>query len=256
MKIIKHTIRVNGLPVHYEVTGEGEPLVLVHGLSESTRIWYRNLPELASSYRVYLVDLPGFGMMRKFHQHFHLEEAGDWLNEWLQAIGLKEIYLVGHSMGGYIAMALAGTYPAKVKRLVLVNSIGMPFGSPVEHLAPRALKAIRRSAPGVWWCISYDYLRAGRAMIRNASQQIVDLDASAVIASVRVPTLIILGENDDLVPPSLGRQLHAQIARARLFVMQGTNHFCMYDQPHDFNQALVTFLRATPEVSEPTADCG
>ena len=124
------------MPVYYEVAGEGEPVVLIHGLSESTRLWCRNLPALAKQYRVYLVDLPGFGMMRKFHQYFDLLKAEIWLDGWMQAVGLDVVHLVGHSMGGYISMALAAAYPEKIKRLVLVDSIGIPFGLPVEHLVP------------------------------------------------------------------------------------------------------------------------
>ena len=243
VKIDRQTVVVNGLPIHYEVAGTGEPLVLVHGLAESTRVWYRNLPTLARSYRVYLVDLPGFGMMRKFHQHFNLLEAGAWLDGWMQAIGLETVSLVGHSMGGYVSMALAAAYPQKVKRLVLVDSIGIPFGLPVARLVPHALRAIRRTTPALWLRIGYDYLRAGPAMVMNASRQIVALDASAVLASVRVPTLLIWGEYDDLVPFTLGRQLHGRLTGARLFVMQGANHFCMYERPHEFNQALLSFLQ-------------
>jgi pimeloyl-ACP methyl ester carboxylesterase len=243
MKIARKIVQVNGLPVSYEVAGAGEPLVMVHGLSESTRVWYRNLPALARHYRVYLVDLPGFGMMRKFHEHFKLVESGTWLNAWMQAVGLDEVYLVGHSMGGYVSMALAAAYPEKVKRLVLVNSIGISSGLSVEHLAPQALKAIRHSTPGIWVCITYDYLRAGRPMVMNAARQIVELDASVVLASVHVPTLLIWGEKDDLVPFDLGRQLHARVTGARLLVMRGANHFCMYERPREFNQALLAFLQ-------------
>lgn len=243
MKIARESVQVNGLPVRYEVVGVGEPLVMVHGLSESTRLWYRNLPALAANYRVYLVDLPGFGTMRKFRQHFKLRETGAWLDAWMQAVGLKNAYLVGHSMGGYVSMALAVTRPERVKRLVLVDSVGVSAGLPVERLVPLALRAIRRSIPALWFCIGYDYLRAGPAMVLNAARQIVELDASPVVASVRAPTLLIWGENDDLMPFSLGRQLHERVMGARLFVIRGANHFCMYERPREFNQALFTFLR-------------
>src|SRR5207249_6022949 len=102
VNISKKTILVSGLPIHYEIAGEGEPIVLVHGLSESTRLWYRNIPALSKHYRIYLVDLPGFGAMRKAHRHFNLQESGSWLHDWMQAVGLEETSLVGHSMGGYV----------------------------------------------------------------------------------------------------------------------------------------------------------
>src|SRR5579883_667635 len=241
--ISKRTIQVHGQPIHYEVAGEGEPVVLVHGLSESTRVWYRNLPALAERYRVYLIDLPGFGAMREFHRQFDLKQCGTWLNEWMQAVGLEEVYLVGHSMGGYVSMALAAAHPEKVRRLVLVDSIGIPFNLPVSRLVYPALKAIARTIPSFWMCIGYDYLRAGPRMVLNASRQIVALEAAEVLAAVRVPTLVIWGENDDLVPLTLGRRLHASLAGARLHVLPGTNLFCMFEKPHEFNQVLLAFLQ-------------
>jgi pimeloyl-ACP methyl ester carboxylesterase len=243
MAIRKEIVQVDGWSVHYEVTGEGEPLVLVHGLSESTRLWYRNVPELAEHYRVYLIDLPGFGSMRKFRRQFDLKQSGLWLAAWMQALNLKHIHLVGHSMGGYVSMALAATHPERVKRLVLVDSIGIPFNLPVRRLVYPALKAIARTIPSFWMCIGYDYLRAGPRMVLNASQQIVALEAAEVLAAVRVPTLVIWGENDDLVPLTLGRQLHARLAGAHLHVLPGTNHFCMFEKPREFNQALLAFLQ-------------
>lgn len=243
VSVSRQTVQVDGWPIHYEVTGEGEPLVLVHGLSESTRVWYRNLDALAARYRVYLLDLPGFGAMRKFRQQFDLKQSGAWLDGWMQALGLEAAHLVGHSMGGYICMALTARCPERVRRLTLVDSIGIPFDRSVNRLIYPALKAIRRTEPSFWGCIGYDYLRAGPAMVLKAARQIVALEASEVIASVRVPTLIIWGENDDLVPFSSGRRLHERLAGARLFVLPGANHFCMYERPREFNNALLTFLQ-------------
>lgn len=243
MDVSRQTVQVNGWPIHYEVTGEGEPLVLVHGLSESTRVWYRNLDALAERYRVYLLDLPGFGAMRKFRRQFDLKQSGAWLDGWMRAVGLETAHLVGHSMGGYVCMALAALRPQRVRRLALVDSIGIRFELPVKRLIYPALKAIGRTEPSFWGCIGYDYLRAGPAMVFKAARQIVALDATEVLTSVRVPTLVIWGENDDLVPFSAGRQLHERLAGARLFVLPGANHFCMYERPREFNNALLAFLQ-------------
>jgi pimeloyl-ACP methyl ester carboxylesterase len=243
VNITKKTIQVSGLPIHYEVTGEGEPVVLVHGLSESTRLWYRNVSELAKQYRVYLVDLPGFGAMRKAHRHFNLQESGSWLHAWMQAVGLEEANLVGHSMGGYVVMALTALQPQKVKRLVLVDSIGMPFNRSVQQLVYPALKSVIKTHPSFWPCIHIDYWRAGPIMIQKAAQQIVKLEAASIISSVCVPTLIIWGEHDDLVPLTAGRQLHEQLAGSRLFVLPKTNHFGMFERPYEFNNALLAFLQ-------------
>src|SRR6266511_901884 len=102
-----HEARVQGDPVRYRVAGQGEPIVLVHGLSGSSRWWVRNVGALTTHRRVYLVDLPGFGSMRHLYRHFVLEEAAPWLYAWMQAVGLTRADVVGHSMGGYIALRLA-----------------------------------------------------------------------------------------------------------------------------------------------------
>lgn len=243
VSIQRETVQVRGIPVCYEVAGQGDPLVLVHGFAESTRVWYRNLPELSEHYRVYLVDLPGFGSMRRFHRHFQLAKLGAWLDSWRQAVGLEEIALVGHSMGGYIAMAMAAERPEKVKHLALVDSLGAPLQRSVVRLMGPALKAIARATPSPWLAMSYDSLRAGPLTLWRVSRQIVTLDTSAVLAAVNVPTLLIWGENDDLLPFDLGRQLHTHLSQARLCVIQGANHFCMYEQPDLFNQTLLAFLR-------------
>jgi pimeloyl-ACP methyl ester carboxylesterase len=129
--------RVRGHSIRYEVTGEGEPVVLVHGLSGSTRWWVRNVPALAEHHRLYLVDLPGFGAMRHLRRQFTLVESASWLSAWMEAVGLGPAHLVGYSMGGYICLRFAASGPEAVCRLVLIASAGVPNGrSMLGHLFP------------------------------------------------------------------------------------------------------------------------
>ena len=243
MNVSRQTLLVNGLPVHYEVVGEGEPLVFLHGLSESSRVWYRNIPVLAKHYRVYLLDLPGFGAMRGQRKQFRLEQCAAWLDGWMQAMGLQSVSLVGHSMGGHVVMVAAAMRPEQVKRLVLVDSIGIPFHCSVLRLVYPALKAIARTTPAFWPCIAYDYLRAGPAMVWKAGRQCAELDELSALSCIRVPTLLIWGSEDDLIPLASGRQLHEHIPGSRLVVLPKANHFCMFEQPENFNQALLSFLQ-------------
>ncbi|GHO51030.1 alpha/beta fold hydrolase [Ktedonospora formicarum] len=79
-------------------------------------------------------------------------------------------------------------------------------------------------------------------MVARAAGQIMALDAASVVSAVTVPTLLIWGSEDDLVPLSLGRQLHASLSGSYLLVLKGSNHFSMFDQPSAFNNALLAFL--------------
>jgi pimeloyl-ACP methyl ester carboxylesterase len=101
----RYEARVGGRPVRYEAAGEGEPVVLVHGLSGSSRWWSRNASSIAERYRVYFVDLPGFGKMRRLGRPFVLAEAASWLSGWMEAVGFERAHLVGHSMGDTFACA-------------------------------------------------------------------------------------------------------------------------------------------------------
>jgi pimeloyl-ACP methyl ester carboxylesterase len=161
----------------------------------------------------------------------------------MQTVGLAEANLVGHSMGGYVTMALAAMRPEKIKRLVLVDSIGTPFDRSLPRLVYPALKAVGRTPLAFWPYMTYDYLRAGPRMVWKAARQILALDATEVIAAVRVPTLLIWGSEDDLVPLSLGRALHERVTNSRLLVLPGANHFCMFERARDFNHALLNFLQ-------------
>ncbi|RAQ94496.1 alpha/beta fold hydrolase [Thermogemmatispora tikiterensis] len=243
-------VTVDGIPVRYEYAGEGEPVVFVHGLSGSTKWWARNIPAIAQHYRVYLVDLPGFGAMRRFRRQFHLLRAPHWLDRLCQALGLETFSLVGHSMGGYVSLALAAQHPERVKHLVLVASIGIPFERSVAQLLWPTALALARTTPAFWPTLLYDGARAGTLMILRAAHQIVALDARPLLPTIRTPTLLIWGAKDDLVPLSFGRQLHAAIPQARLYLIEHANHICMYDQPQLFNEALLAFLQGQ-QVGEP-----
>lgn len=243
MKISRQTLLVDGSPFRYEVAGEGEAVICIHGLSESSRVWYRNLPVLAEHYRVYLIDLPGFGSMRSLRKQFELKQCAAWVEHWMEIMGLESASLVGHSMGGYVSMALAARQPEKIKRLVLVDSIGIPFGCSPQSLVYPALRAIGRTHPSFWPCISYDYLRAGPGMVWKAALQIVALDEVAALSVLRLPTLLIWGAEDDLVPLAFGRQLHELLVGSHLSIIPGANHFCMFERPREFQDALLPFLR-------------
>src|SRR5205085_6288482 len=104
--VSEHRVRVGGDEVLYRVAGEGEPVVMLHGLGGSSRCWTWTAPALARRYRVYLVDLPGFGVLRRLHRRFALGTASAWLEAWMHAAKIGRAHLVGHSMGALISTRL------------------------------------------------------------------------------------------------------------------------------------------------------
>jgi pimeloyl-ACP methyl ester carboxylesterase len=228
--------------VSYAVVGSGDPVVLVHGLAGSMRWWWRNVATLAERHTVYLVNLPGFGAFRRHRLPFALAEAGDWLGAWIEAADVGPCHIVAHSMGGHIAIRLATRKPALVRRLVLVAP-ALVAGHKRLRAYPLALIAAARAmAPSFLPILALDTLRAGPFTILSAARSLLAEDIRAELREIVAPTLLIWGERDALVSPSLGPLAQAEIADAHLLLLPGAGHVAQYDRPNQFNAATLAFL--------------
>jgi len=202
----------------------------------------RNIPALADRYRVYLVDLPGFGAMHRYHRPFVLAEAIAWLLRWMEVIELKQCHLVGHSMGGYICLWIAAHHPELVRRLVLIAPTGLPFKRSLVGSILPLLRASFHTTPSFWPILMHDALRAGPLTLLQAGEELLSKDIQDDLKSIQAPTLLIWGEHDRLVPPSLSATLLKEIADARLVILNNAGHVPMFDRAQEFNEALLTFL--------------
>jgi pimeloyl-ACP methyl ester carboxylesterase len=217
-------------------------VVLVHGLSGSLRWWTHTLPALARRHRVYLVDLPGYGALRRYRSRPALVHAASWLHAWMDAVALPRAHLVGHSMGGSICARLAAQHPEAVHRLVLVAPTGVPMGrSRPGYLLP-LLRAVHAMPPRFLPLLAYDALRAGPRTLVHGARHILAQDLREDLAAIAAPTLLIWGTHDTLVPPTLGTLMQQRIPTARLFLLERTGHVPMYERPRAFNEALLAFL--------------
>ena len=240
--ISRHEIQVGQRAVYYQVVGEGEPIILIHGLAGSSRWWMRNIPALAEHYQVYLIDLPGFGTMRHFRRRFGLDEVATGIVSWMEAVGIQQASLVGHSMGGYICLWIAAHYPERVKCMVLVSPAGIPRVRSLFGYAIPLLVAIRHLTLRFFLLLVSDSLRAGPVTLLRAAQDLLTKDIRDCLKDIRAPTLLVWGEHDSLVPPVLGDVLCQEIQHARLLILQKASHVGMFDRPEQFNTAVLAFL--------------
>jgi pimeloyl-ACP methyl ester carboxylesterase len=224
----------------YEVSGAGPPVVLVHGLSGSTRWWERNAPALARQFRVYVVDLAGFGNSRG--QRFVLAEGARALTKWMDALGIERASFVGHSMGGHIVADLAADFPERVERLVLVDAAALPLDLRSWLPSPAMLEGLRYLPYRFLPVVLYDALRAGAITLAGAFLSLARADISVKLGNIVAPTLIVWGENDLLVPASSGAALKQAIRGARLEVFPQTSHNPMWERAEWFNALVSAFL--------------
>lgn len=236
------TIRVAGHPVRVTVTGNGSPIVLIHGLAGSSAWWVRNIPTLSRTHRVVLLDLPGFGSMRRYAKQFSIAKSADRLAQVFGELGIDQAAVVGHSMGGLIAALFAATYPSKVRRLVLAApAVGLLHQSTLAFAFPLLQESASMRA-GFFPTLIRDTGRAGLITLWKASRELLTTDVKRELADIHVPCLVIAGDRDRLVPVSVAEKLRAAIRNSTLVVLPRAGHVLMYDQADLFNSAVVQFF--------------
>lgn len=226
--------------LNYTVYGEGPPLVLVHGLAGSTRWWRRNTHVLSEHFKVYLIDLPGFGGSGAAES---LEVVTASLPAWLDWIGLDCVHLVGHSMGGYVALHLAARQPERVRRLALIDSVGVPVKAPIRHMVSRMASAVRHGSFTFIPTVISDGLRAGIPTLLRLTSEIVEVDGRPLLRQIQAPTLVLWGTRDVILPPRLGMEMAKEIPDATFHFIPRAGHNAMADRPRLVNRYLVDFFQ-------------
>jgi pimeloyl-ACP methyl ester carboxylesterase len=231
---------IDNARIYYQVFGHGAPLILIHGLSGSGRWWQKNVDFLARQYRVYLIDLIGFGQSRK--QRFVLHKASELLARWMDQMEIECATVIGHSMGGLIAADLAGTFPAKVERLVLVDAAAIPLGRTYFQNALGLVRAISAMPPNFLPILFGDAYQAGPRTIVRAAWELLATDISDKLARIQAPTLVVWGQNDWLVPLQIGVRIYDRLDNAYFVVLDNAGHNPMWDRADAFNQVVDDFL--------------
>lgn len=231
----------------YTEQGNGPPVVLIHGLSGSRLWWRRNVPVFVKEFKVYTVDLVGFG--RSWRQGIlPFAESAALLTSWIEELKLENPRLVGHSMGAHTALYVAALLKKQVGALVLVAASTLVHGE-WWRMATRLPRAGINGALDFLPTLAFDAFRAGPLNLYRAAQAILHDDPTRLLPEVTAPTLLIWGERDVLVPRSLGEQMRAGIAGSRLEVIAGAGHNVMYDRMAEFNRLVLPFLRDPKEGS-------
>lgn len=228
--------------LHYRRSGQaqGRPVVLIHGLSGSARWWRYNLPALEARYRVYVVELVGYGAAR--HQRaLGVHDSAALLAEWLDELNLDGVALIGHSMGGHISLLVAARRPQRVGRLVLACASGL-LHAKWWRLALKLPSAALVGRLAFVPTIVADGLRAGLRNVWRSSRDLLRDDVAELLPALAVPTLVIWGDRDVIVPPALGQAVAQAIPGARFVSLRGAGHVVMVDAAGAFNHEVLRFL--------------
>jgi 3-oxoadipate enol-lactonase len=253
--------------LHFAESGVGEALVLVHGFPFDAQMWSGQLDALSEDARVLAPDLPGFGDSPPLAGKPEDASMGDYAAElagWVRDMGITRLTLAGHSMGGYVAMAFARLYPDMLARLVLVCTRPGPdteearkgrykLAEAVKERGPQAVadamlpklvsEATRQNRPEVVQQVEEMILRQREEGIVAALYAMASRpDSGPSLAQVEVPTLIVTGAEDTIIPAEEAAKMLALIPGSRHVEIAGAAHMPMLEDPQAFNDALRAFL--------------
>jgi pimeloyl-ACP methyl ester carboxylesterase len=276
-------VSIHGHSVGYRRAGDGEAILLIHGLAGSSRTWDDVIPELIRNHDVIAPDLLGHGESAKPVGDYSLGAFASGLRDFLSVLDVPSVTIVGHSFGGGVAMQLAYQHPHLVDRLVLVGSGGlgrevswllrvltlpgaeylMPvfFPKPVvdratavgRELGRRNIRSPRLAE--MWRAYSSlagasnrsAFVRTMRGVIEPGGQMVDARDRLYLAA--HIPTLIVWGDHDGIIPVTHAYSAHEAIESSRLEILEGVGHFPHVEAPEVFADVLVDFM----ESSEPAS---
>ena len=273
-------IELHGHPVTFHHVGQGPALLLVHGITSSSKTWRTVIPRLAEHYTVVAPDLLGHGRSAKPRGDYSLGAYASGIRDLMIALGIPRATIVGHSLGGGVAMQFAYQFPERMERLVLVDSGGL--GAEVNLMLRAA------TLPGAEWVLpvlassplrgasatlggvlgrlglkasaevrglteGFDSLgdREARRAFVHTARSVIDPAGQRVDASDRlylaeaIPSLIVWGDRDRMIPMSHGEAAHALMPGSRFEVFTGAGHFPFNDDPERFAALLHDFITTT-----------
>jgi pimeloyl-ACP methyl ester carboxylesterase len=227
-------LELDGRRVRYRLLGDGPPVVLLHGLSGSWRWWSPVCESLAARRRVYLVDLP------PARRRLGAAELAAWAGRWLASVGLENVDLVGHSLGGLVAAEVAAREPERVRRLVLVAPAGIPCGLGLATRSFRLLETLY-DVRGRLPTVVRDAVRAGPLGLLRGVVFVSYRDLRAELAAVRAPSLLVWGERDRLMPVAIAKEWQQALPASRLVLLE-CGHVPAWEAPNELAACLLAFL--------------
>ena len=253
---MKQFIDIEDIKLCYEVQGEGEPVLILHGWGCSKDTVQSITEHIAKTHRAYALDMPGFGETPPPNEVFGIEQYTQVVEKFCRKLNIENPILIGHSFGGRISILFSSRN--QTSKVMLVDAAGIvPKRTLKYHIKVRSYKIYkkllplfvgkqeaerrieeRRNRSG-----SADY-RAAQGIMRAVFVKIVNKDLKYVMPKIKAPTLMIWGELDTATPLSDARTMEKLIKGSGVAVMKGCGHYSFLDNPRQFFAIVDAFLNS------------
>ena len=262
------TAKVGDINIYYEIHGKGEPLVLIYGYAAHSGLWFRQIPILSKKYRVIAFDNRGVGRSDKPDIPYIMAMMAGDITGLLDTTGIDTAHIFGISMGGMIAQHFALNYPQRVISLILgcttcggVHSIqpkpeSMAALFDFERLKKTPEEFVRQLIP---FLFSQEFIEKNPDIVEErvaksleyptpphgATRQAAAMmghDTYELLPKIKLPTLVIAGDNDRAIPLENSRILASRIPKAALVIIKGAGHEFFIEDPQESNKIVLGFL--------------
>ncbi len=249
-------ITVNGLQIHYEQYGQGEDILLLHGWGSSLDAFAYLGGRIAQRYRVTALDFPGFGKSDLPPIPWKVEDYAALTLAFMEAVGLKNPILLGHSFGGRVIIKLCGTGRVVPQKVILVDAAGVRHKPSFQtRLRTRCFKAAKWALTRKPWAKacepalnkvrdyfgSADY-NAAPPVLRQTLVQVVNEDLTPLLKNITASTLLIYGENDTATPVADAKVMETEIPDAGLCVIPDAGHWAFVEKAGHVAAIVDSFL--------------
>lgn len=248
------SIHVNGIRLAYERRGTGTPMVLLHGYPLDHQIWDDVVPLLADTFELIIPDLRGFGGSSTVDSFYAMEDFAADIAALLDQLEIQKAAIVGHSMGGYVALAFARLYPERVTGLGLISS--QVLADAPDRKEGRYKSAAEVADKGIGSVVAAMTTKfTSDARLQEVAKQVMErqqpaayigalkamaerVDSTPLLASLDFPVVLVHGDADALIPIDRAREVKTAVPSAHLVEISGAGHMPMMEAPQKTAEAL------------------
>ena len=253
----ENEIIINEAKVNYKIAGNGETLLILHGWGGSSNSWLKVIEKLEKDFKIVCPDLPGFGKSETPKSAWDLKDYANWLKKFTESLKLEKFFLLGHSFGGRIAIKFSIFWPEKVKKLILCNSAGIKEKQNLKEkiifflallgnaiFSPKIFQRFKDKAKNLFYLFlrNSDYAKANETM-KEIMKKVLNEDLLPELSFLKVETLIVWGEKDNILPLNHALLFKEQISNSEIKILPKVFHSPHLENPEKLVKAISQFLK-------------